>query len=145
VYAAELAAFDGTDLESLVPLEVLVELAARVTSAAWWPRGSVPVERARADAASSATRLGVHPVIRLAATQSTCATLIHELAHVLAGVDTGHGPEFRRAHVDLAAAAFGTERAGWLVGAYAAAGLQLGRRRWPPPPAAASHAGAIAL
>lgn len=147
VYAAELAAFDGTDLELVVAFDELTALAARLTAGGWWPHGEVRVVRARRDAASSSTRRtdarrGV--VVRLAAPQLTRATLVHELAHVLAGVDAGHGPVFRRAHVDLARLAFGAERGGWLFDAYAAAGLDLGRRTWAPPPLAESG-GAIAL
>ena len=37
VYAAELAAYDGTELEAVVAFDELVALADRVTSEAWWP------------------------------------------------------------------------------------------------------------
>jgi hypothetical protein len=133
VYAAELAAYEGTELETVVPFEELVALAGRVTSAEWWPTGRVPVKRARSDARSSATRHSSHAVIHVAAPQMTPATLVHELAHVLAGVHAGHGELFRRAHVDIASAAFGVERGGWLAEAYAGAGLSVGDRRWPSP------------
>jgi hypothetical protein len=134
VYAAELAAYEGTDLESVVGFDDLVALAIDVMSQAWWPRGRVPVRRARSGARSSATRHTSRAVIHLAAPQMTRATLIHELAHVLAGVGAGHGELFRRAHVDLASLAFGSDRGGWLDAAYAGAGLSLGARRWPQPP-----------
>ena len=134
VYAAELAAYEGTDLEAVVAFDELVALADRVMSEAWWPSGRVPVRRARSDARSSATRHTSRAVIHLAAPQMTPATLIHELAHVLAGVGAGHGELFRRAHVDLASFAFGSERGRWLAEAYAGAGLSLGTRRWPQPP-----------
>lgn len=137
VYAAELAAYDGTDLESVVRFDELVVLADRVTSEAWWPGGRVPVRRARSDARSSATRHTSQLVIHLAASQMTPATLIHELAHVLAGVGAGHGELFRRAHVDLASFAFGADRGRWLAEAYADASLSLGTRRWPQPPSVA--------
>ena len=39
--------------------------------------------------------------IRVAAGQCTSATLAHELAHALAGVDHGHDAVFRAAHVDV--------------------------------------------
>jgi hypothetical protein len=133
VYAAELAAFDGTDIEAAVAFEELVALARHVMSEPWWPCGRVQVRRARSDARSSATRHTARPVIHLAAPQMTPATLIHELAHVLAGVDSGHGELFRRAHLDLASVAFGPERGGWLESSYAGAGLALGSRRWPTP------------
>jgi hypothetical protein len=133
VYAAELAAFDGTDIEAEAAFDELVALARHVMSEPWWPCGHVQVRRARSDARSSTTRHTERPVIQLAAPQMTPATLIHELAHVLAGVDSGHGEHFRRAHVDLACVAFGPDRGGWLESSYAGAGLALGSRRWPTP------------
>jgi hypothetical protein len=64
----------------------------------------------------------------------TPATLVHEFAHVLAGVRQGHDPTFRRAHVDLAGFVFGHTEADWLLDAYAAMRLALGERTWPQPP-----------
>lgn len=147
VYAAELAAFDGTAHESLVPLDALVELATTVTAASWWPHGPIKVRPARSDAESSTTRQrgSGRPVIRIAAPQSTPATIVHELAHVLAGLAEGHGPAFRRAHVDLAGFVFGPLEAGWLLDAYAAMGLAPGARAWSVPPLRRSAGGAIAL
>ncbi|MGB1381572.1 MAG: hypothetical protein ACPG7T_06820, partial [Ilumatobacteraceae bacterium] len=55
--------------------------------------------------------------------QWTPVTLNHELAHVLAGIDFGHGPEFRRAHVDIVSVALGEEEGGWLLDAYLGFGL----------------------
>ncbi len=136
VYAAEIAAFEGTSLESLRPFDELLVLAAGVTCAAWWPHGEVEVVSARADARSSSTRQrgSGAPVVRLAAPQLTPATLVHELAHVLAGLGAGHGPVFRRAHVDIASWAFGQDAAGWLLDAYASMRLAPGIRSWPAPP-----------
>ena len=136
VYAAEIAAFEGTSYESLVALDHLISLADRIAVGGWWPLAPARVVAARVDARSSTTRQrgGDDPVIRLAAPQLTEATLVHELAHVLAGVDRGHGGVFRRAHVDIAEVAFGGEPAAWLGDAYGAMGLDLGRRRWPKPP-----------
>lgn len=147
VYAAEIAAFEGTSYESLTSFDELVALAQMVTSASWWPRGGVPVARARADSGtSSATQRGAgRPTVRLAAPQMTPATLVHELAHVLAGVGSGHGPTFRRAHVDLAGYAFGDTEAGWLLDAYAAMRLAPGPRAWAQPPVRDGCAGPLAL
>ncbi len=75
----------------------------------------------------------------------TPATVIHELAHVLAGVDAGHGELFRRAHVDLASFAFGSDRGRWLAAAYTDAGLALGTRRWPQPASDDATASSLAL
>jgi hypothetical protein len=140
VYAAELMAFDGTELEDLAEFESLLALAAEVSTMSWWPHGPVEVVPARRDARSSTTRSSSAPdgsrlvVVRLADPQLTPATLVHELAHVLAGVGAGHGPRYRRAHVDIATAAFGAERGRWLADAYSSAGLGLGERSWPVPP-----------
>jgi hypothetical protein len=72
----------------------------------------------------------------------TVATLIHELAHVLAGGWAGHGPLFRRAQLDLAACWIGVREAEWLADAYAGFGLGIGERTWSEPP---QRGGAIAL
>ena len=136
VYAAEIAAFDGTSYEAPTTLDELLRLSEAVFEATWWPRGRVRVVAARADACSSSTRQrgDATPVVRLAAPQLTPATLVHELAHVLAGVGAGHGPVFRRAQVDLARFVFGDAEAGWLLDSYRAMGLRPGRRAWPDPP-----------
>ena len=75
----------------------------------------------------------------------TPATLVHELAHVLAGIELGHGPAFRRAHVDLAGYAFGGSEAAWLLDAYASMQLAQGQRTWPQPPVHDRGAGPLAL
>lgn len=136
VYAAEVAAFEGTAYEALTDFESLAALARTICEAEWWPHGSIEVVQARADAESSSAnqRAGQRPVVRLAAPQMTPATLAHEFAHVLAGVGSGHGPLFRRAHVDLAGYLFGDVEAGWLLDAYADMGLRPGARAWPQPP-----------
>lgn len=146
VYAAEIAAFEGTSYEALVPFETLVALGATITTAAWWPHGPIEIRKARAGAGSSSARQrsGDAPVVRLAEPQMTTATLVHELAHVLAGVAAGHGPTFRRAHVDLTACAFGEAEAGWLLDAYASMGLEPGRRTWPAVPVR-GRSGPVAL
>lgn len=147
VYAAEIAAFEGTSHEVLTSFSDLVALGAVVTSAAWWPHGQIEVVPARADAGSSSTRSrGVGaPVVRLAAPQMTPATLVHEFAHVLADVTHGHDDVFRRAHVDLAGYVFGDEPANWLLEGYAAMGLEPGRRLWAAPPIRRAAGGAVAL
>ena len=154
VYAAELAAFDGTDLERVVGVDALTAAVRSLVEGPWWPGGPVDVVAARRDARSSVTRCAVEPgatpEIRLAAPQATLATAAHELAHVVAGVAAGHDAAFRRAHLDVVAALTGADRAAGrgdlhvrqLADAYAAAGLAVGERRWPPPPA---PAGPIAL
>jgi putative metallohydrolase (TIGR04338 family) len=147
VYAAEIAAFEGTTYESITSFESLEVIVADVVGAAWWPSGAVEVRRARSDAASSSARQrgGDTPVIRLAAPQMTPATVVHELAHALAGVGAGHGPAFRRAHVDLVGHVFGDDEACWLLEAYAAMGLGPGIRTWPQPPVRPGRGRAVAL
>lgn len=147
VYAAEIAAFEGTSYEALTAFDELVALAHTVTTASWWPHGEIPVVRARADASSSSARQRGEdrPTVRLAAPQMTPATLVHELAHVLAGVGSGHGPVFRRAHVDLTGYAFGGTEAVWLVEAYAAMQLAPGPRAWSQPSVRDGCAGPLAL
>lgn len=147
VYAAEIVAFEGTSYESVVPFAELLDLGRLVTSAPWWPHGEIEIVPARSDAASSSARQrgSAPPVVRLAAPQMTPATVLHELAHVLAGVGGGHGPLFRRAHIDLVGYAFGDQPATWLVDAYRGMGLQPGERRWPPPPIRRAAGGPVAL
>ena len=157
VYAAELAAFDGLDLETPLDFEVVAARMSAVVNGDWWPGMPVVVRRARVDARSSSTRCVVEPtageeaVVRLAQAQLTFATAAHELAHVLAGVEIGHGRVFRRAYLDLIAVITNidsTDRrrdlhVDQLADAFAAAGLEVGERAWPLPPA--SQTGAFAL
>ncbi len=156
VYAAELAAFDGTDLEEVIGFGRVASLLASVTEGSWWPGPVTVVRRARRDAGSSSTRCavssaGVSTVIRLADLQATVATGAHELAHALAGVDAGHGACFRVAYLDVIAIVTNVEptdrrrtlHVDQLAAAFAAAGLSVGSRRWPAPPP--STTGAIAL
>ena len=136
VYAAELAAFEGTSYEALTPFDELTATARVITEASWWPHGAIDVVRARVDADSSSVRQrgSGRPVVRFASPQMTPATLVHEFAHVLAGVWHGHDPTFRRAHVDLAGFLFGHAEAQWLLDAYAAMRLAPGERIWRQPP-----------
>lgn len=147
VYAAEIAAFEGTSYETLTRFDELVPLAACIVTTSWWPHGPIRVVPARSDAGSSSTRQrqGSEPVIRLASPQLTPATLVHEFAHVLAGVMHGHDPVFRRAHVDLAGTVFGDEPASWLLDGYAQMGLGLAPRRWPAPTVPSAATGPVAL
>ena len=153
VYAAELAAFDGTDLEDVIDFWRLVERMRSVTTGEWWPGPLVDVTVARTDAASSSTRCampaaGGRTMIRLAATQMTVATAAHELAHGLAGLGDAHGPVFRAAYVDVVAVITNidsTDRrrelhVDQLATAFAELGLSIAARRWPPPPSSTATA-----
>lgn len=147
VYAAEIAAFEGTSYERIAGIDELRALGRTVTGAAWWPHGEIEIVPARAGAVSSSARQwgSGSPVVRLAAPQMTRATVVHELAHVLAGIADGHGCVFRRAHVDLVGFAFGPEPASWLVHAYRSMALEPGGRRWPVPPIPRAPGGPLAL
>lgn len=146
VVAAELAAFDGTDLEAVIGFDAIVEVIEKVTSTLWWERPPVAIRSARRDARSSSTRCsvadGIATEIRIAAPQATRATAAHELAHVLAGVRSGHGDVYRRAHLDVVQVmtnidpldARGRLHIRQLGDAYDAAGLVVGTRTWPEPP-----------
>lgn len=170
VYAAEIAAFDGTDLEQVRHVDEILRIIAAVLDHPWWPGPTVRAMAARRDARSSSTRAHCCVAnstgatsdvdaeqsedraveIRIARPQATLATAAHELAHALAGVGHGHGPMFRRAHLDVIAVITnlpghsprGSLHVDQLSHAYAAADLDIGRRSWDRPP---DVGGAIAL
>ncbi len=134
VYAAELMAFEGTSYETVLRFATVDQLADAIMSDPWWPCARVHVREARSDASSSTTvAAGDGVSIRLAPPQMTRATVVHELAHVVAGVEAGHNSVFRRAHLDVAVIGLGVEPARWLADAYAAAGLPIGERTWNVP------------
>ncbi len=154
VYAAELAAFDGTDLEDVVDFEQLCASMTAVMGGDWWTGPSVEVRAARSDASTSRcikSGGGDRTEIRLARPQTTVATAAHELAHALAGAGAGHGPLFRAAYLDVVAVITNidtTDRrhdlhVDQLATAFSSSGLAVARRRWPPPPS--STTSAIAL
>jgi hypothetical protein len=153
LYAAEVAAFDGTDLESVMPFEEVAAVIVAVAAGAWWPSGPVRVVAARRDARSSSARRieGTTTVIRLSVEQSTMATAAHELAHALAGPAAGHSPVFLAAYLDVVAVITNMDpldrrhdlHVGQLRAAFEAAGLIVGRRRWAAPPESSSTAIAL--
>lgn len=144
VYAAEAAAFDGTDLESVLPFDVVADAIDAVVGGAWWPGPPVRVSAARRDAASSSARVldGETTVIRLAAAQLTIATASHELGHALAGPAAGHSPVFLAAYLDVVAVITNLDSRNrrqqlhvvQLRDALAAADLMVAQREWPAPP-----------
>lgn len=135
VYAAELAAFGGTLADCEVGFDELLWIRNAICASAWWPAGDIDVAQARSDARSSTTREGDNgrARIRIAAPQRTPLTLAHEFAHVLAGVDAGHGPRYRRAELDLVFAMFGWTEMQWLLDAFEAMNLEVADRSWPLP------------
>jgi hypothetical protein len=153
VYAAEVAAFDGTDLELVRSLDEVSSLIAAVVEGPWWPGSPVRVLAARRDAASSSARerADASTVIRLAAGQTTIATAAHELAHALAGPAEGHSPIFLAAYLDVVAVVTNLDsrdrrhrlHVDQLRDALVAAGLTVDPRSWPPPPEASGTAIAL--
>jgi len=135
VYAAELAAFGGTLADCEVGFHELLWIRNAICASLWWPAGDIDVEQARSDAKSSTTREGDdgRSRIRIAATQCTPLTLAHEVSHVLAGIDAGHGPRFRRAELDLVFTMFGSTEMQWLLDAFEAMNLQIANRSWASP------------
>jgi hypothetical protein len=71
--------------------------------------------------------------ITFAEGQLTLATVAHELAHALAGIDHGHDPVFRAAFVDVIAVLAGPDAADDLAGSFRAMGADPGARTWPAP------------
>ncbi len=156
VYACELAAFAGTDLEDERSFAEMDRLIVALAHDRWWSGPSVSVRPARAGTVSSVAvgsgdRVGSTVEIRLADGQYTVATAVHELAHALAGVAHGHDALFRRAYLDVVAMATnldpldrrGTVHVDQLCEAFVVARLPLADREWPPPDA--GTVGAIAL
>jgi hypothetical protein len=153
VYAAEAAAFDGTDLEVVRSFDEVSAVIAAVVEGSWWPGTPVRVVAARRDAASSSARERVDQstVIRLASEQTTIATAAHELAHALAGPVAGHSPVFLAAYLDVVAVITNLDsrdrrhrlHVDQLRDALVAAGLVVGARAWSPPPEASSTAIAL--
>jgi hypothetical protein len=153
VYAAEAAAFDGTDLETIRTFADVSAAIAAVVEGPWWPGPLVRVVPARRDARSSSARdvAVASTVIRLAAEQLTIATAAHELAHALAGPSAGHSSVFLTAYLDVVAVITNLDardrrhelHVGQLRRALDAVGLVAGPRTWPPPPEASSTAIAL--
>lgn len=144
VYAAELTAFDGTDLETVRTIDEIRAVVEAVVAHDWWSGPPVRVVARRSDAASSCAHgVGSGVEIRLAAPQATWATAAHELAHALAGVNEGHGSTYRRAMLDVVDVLTNTvvrPRRGrmhvdQLADSYTAAGLTIAERAWPRPTA----------
>jgi hypothetical protein len=153
VYAAESAAFEGTDLESVRSFDDVASVVRAVVGGPWWPGPSIRVVPTRRNAGASSARR--HPgdvtEIRLAAAQTTIATAAHELAHALAGPAAGHGPVFLAAYLDLVAVITNLDsvdrrrrlHVDQLSAALIDVGLLVGERQWPAPPEAVDSAIAL--
>ena len=142
MYACELAAFDGTDLEDGRPFEEVERFIRSIAAGSVVDRARcVTVRRARAGTASSvaAGSVGATPDAPVddpsRRRPGTVATAAHELAHALAGVGHGHDAVYRRAYLDVVAMITnldpldrrGDIHVDQLADAFAAAGLTVGR------------------
>jgi hypothetical protein len=136
VAAAEEIAFGGTVADAPLVRRALEQRLEALTAGPWWrccgPVVTVSTPRGGARSSSARDRPG-HVDIRLADEQLTLATVAHELAHALAGVDRGHDAVFRAAFVDVASVLAGAEAAVALADAFVAMGAALAPRRWPTP------------
>jgi hypothetical protein len=136
VAAVEEAAFGGTTLDDVLGREVLEQFLEGVAAGPWWGRcgPAIAVSSPRAGSRSSSAReCGNGVEIRFTDEQLTLATVAHELAHALVGVDRGHDPMFRAAHVDVTAVLAGTDVASALAESYSAFDLTVADRTWPAP------------
>ncbi len=135
--AAEQSAHGGPDRERPRPLAELRRSVDRLVTGDWWTQAGGPVvvvRSARTSARSSSARAaGAAVEVRLADGQLDIATVIHELAHALAGVEHGHDATFRRANVDVASSVAGAAAGDALLAAYRAFELAVAAPRWPAP------------
>lgn len=153
VYAAEAAAFEGTDLEVIRSFDDVSDVITSVVDGHWWPGPPVHVVATRRDATSSSARerADASTVIRLASGQTTIATAAHELAHALAGPGAGHSAVFLAAYLDVVAVVTNLDtrdrrhrlHVDQLRDALVTAGLVVGERRWPAPSEASGTAIAL--
>lgn len=137
VYDAEDAAFLDTSYAERVGERGCRWLVERLVATPWWVTvgGPVPTVRAaRADSARSTTVLADgRAEVRIGPGMDQAHVLSHELAHLLATPDAGHGPLYRAAHVDVATVLLGRHGADRLADRYARWGLVLAGRPWAPP------------
>lgn len=138
VYEAEDAAFLDTSYAERVGERGCRWLVERLVATSWWVAAGVPIpalRAARIDSARSTTVLRHQGTeLRIGPGMDQPHVLSHELAHVLATPDEGHGPLFRSAHLDVATVLLGRHGAHRLGDGYARPGLPVAARRWPPPP-----------
>lgn len=138
VSAAEAAAFDGTSAAEPVRRSEAHHLVDAVIGGAWWRSAAPPVvvtiprRSARSSSARSPAAGGAVEV-RLTDEQLSAATVAHELAHALAGVEHGHDEVYRAAHVDVTSVVVGAAAGRALAASFAQFGLTVAPRRWPAP------------
>jgi hypothetical protein len=136
VSAAEDMAFCGTRVDVTLDRAGVDLALATITGGPWWSSCGPPVTLApprRGTRSSSARARHDQVEITFAEGQLTLATVAHELAHALAGVDRGHDDVFRAAFVDVIAVIAGPDSADALADAFRAMGVDQGARTWPAP------------
>ena len=137
-YDAEDAAFLDTSYAERLGERGCRWLLERLTAMPWWAAagGGHPVLRAaRHDSARSTTVVAADRVeVRIGPGMDQAHVLSHELAHLVAGPETGHGASFRTAHLDVARILLGGHGADRLADCYARARLLIATRTWPRPP-----------
>lgn len=137
VYDAEDAAFLDTTYADRLGERGCRWLVERLVATPWWAAadGARPTVRAaRSDSARSTTVvLEGRAELRIGPGMDQAHVLSHELAHLLATPDAGHGPSYRTAHVDVATVLLGRHGAARLDERYRRWALAAGSRRWPPP------------
>jgi len=137
VYDAEDAAFVDTSYAERLGERGCTWLLERLVATPWWAAasgGQPALRAARADSARSTTVVALgRAEVRIAPGMDQAHVLSHELAHLVARPDAGHGPLFRAAHLDVAGLLLGGHGAGRLAERYRRAGLSVAARRWPPP------------
>jgi hypothetical protein len=136
VYAAEEAAFGGTDFDEELDGRGLQRVLATITSGDWWQACGAPevhLRRARAGANTSSAHSPAAGCVVIRLARTSASTVSHELAHALAGVGCGHSALFRAAHVDVVTVLAGTTAADRLAQAYVDHDVPIGGRRWERP------------
>lgn len=138
VYDAEDAAFLDTAYAERLGERGCRWLVERFVATPWWAATGGPVPRlraARADSARSTTVLRADGAeLRIGPGMDQAHVLSHELAHLLATPDAGHGPQYRAAHLDVAAVLLGRHGADRLAERLTRWALDVPARQWPPPP-----------
>ena len=138
VYDAEDAAFLETSYAGRLGEHGSRWLLERLVATPWWVEavGAVPALRAaRSDSTRSTTVLrDGRTELRIGPGMDQPHVLSHELAHLLATPEAGHGPRFRTAHLDVATVLLGLHGGDRLADGYARAGLACSPRRWAAPP-----------
>jgi hypothetical protein len=142
VYDAEEAAFGGTTMDDRLGWDDVEVLVDAVVADAWWASIALPaprLQRSRADARTSCSD-GV--VIRICTEGQTALTVVHELAHHVAGhlawpdgvgEPTPHGDRFRATALRVATVVSGSSGSDALERSWHSHRLSVADWAWPEP------------